>query len=320
MKEVKIVVLDGYTLNPGDLSWDALQAWGETAIYDRTPVEQIYERAKEADIILTNKTPLAKDIIEQLPKLRYIGVLATGYNIIDMAAARTHGIVVTNVPSYSTGSVAQFVFAMMLEFCHHIAAHNEAVHHGEWTNSIDFSFTKSRLTDLEGKTIGIVGFGSIGQQVARIASAMGMHVLAYSRTTKQVPGLEHVVQTKLERLLRESDFVSLHCPLTAETEKMIRCETLSLMKRDAILINTARGGLIHEQDLADALNEGCIAGAALDVLSKEPPQADHPLLQARHCIITPHIAWATFEARKRLMATAVANIAAFRSGHPQNTV
>lgn len=311
---MNIVVLDGYTLNPGDLSWDGLTALGHATIYDRTPPELIVERAAEADIVLTNKTPMTASTLERLSKLRYIGVLATGYNIVDTDAARLRGIPVTNVPTYGTHSVAQFVFAMLLELCHHVGRHDAAVKAGEWTSSADFCFTKSPLVELSGKTIGLIGLGKIGAQTARIASAMDMRVVAVGSGRRAPAPVEGVEWVGLEELLRQSDIVSLHCPLTPETAGMISKERLAWMKPSAFLINTSRGPLIAEQDLADALNEGRIAGAALDVLSVEPPSADNPLLSARNCIITPHIAWATKEARARLMETAVDNVRSFIDG------
>ncbi|MBE1445400.1 D-2-hydroxyacid dehydrogenase [Paenibacillus sp. OAS669] len=317
---MNIVVLDGYTLNPGDLSWDKISRLGLTTIYDRTPAELIVERAADAEIVLTNKTPLSAATLEKLPKLRYIGVLATGYNIVDIHAAREKGIPVTNIPTYGTHSVAQFVFAMILELCHRIGRHDEAVKAGEWTSSIDFCFTKSPLIELSGKTIGLIGLGKIGTQTARIAQAMNMRVLAAGSGRSRPQPVEGVEWTDMETLLRASDIVSLHCPLTPDTEQLINRERLAWMKPTAFLINTARGGLIHEQDLADALNGQAIAGAALDVLSVEPPPADNPLLTARNCIITPHIAWATQEARARLMDTAAYNVAAFLEGKPIHIV
>jgi len=311
---MNIVVLDGYTLNPGDLSWDGLTALGHATIYDRTPPEFIVERAAEADIVLTNKTPMTASTLERLPKLRYIGVLATGYNIVDTDAARLRDIPVTNVPTYGTRSVAQFVFAMLLELCHHIGRHDAAVKAGEWTSSADFCFTKSPLVELSGKTIGLIGLGKIGAQTARIARAMDMRVVAVGSGRRAPAPVEGVEWVGLEELLRQSDIVSLHCPLTPETAGMISKKRLAWMKPSAFLINTSRGPLIVEQDLADALNEGRIAGAALDVLSVEPPRADNPLLSAANCIITPHIAWATKEARARLMETAVDNVRSFIGG------
>jgi len=306
---MKITVLDGYCLNTGDLSWDPLRTFGEVEVFDRTPADQAVERAAGSAIVLTNKTPLPAAALDQLPDLRYIGVLATGYNVIDIEAAKRQGIVVSNVPTYGTASVAQFVFALLLELCHHVQLHADAVRAGEWTHSPDWCFSKSPLIELEGKTMGIVGYGRIGRQTARIAEAFGMSVLWWDRP----PGL-----SSLDDLLRQSDVLSLHVPLSEETRGLINTQTLALMKPTAILINTSRGPLIQEADLAAALNSGRIAGAALDVLSMEPPP-ENPLLAARNCLITPHMAWATTEAR-RLMSSVIENVGAFLSGRPQNVV
>jgi Lactate dehydrogenase and related dehydrogenases len=317
---MNIVVLDGYTLNPGDLSWAAFEALGQVTVYDRTEPSLVVERAQEADVILTNKTPLNADIIASLPKLRYIGVLATGCNIIDLSAAAEHGITVTNIPDYSTMSVAQLVFAYVLEHCHHVQRHSDAVKEGQWSRSEHFMFANYPMVELAGKSIGIIGYGQIGQQVARIALALGMKVLVNSRTEKQIAGLESVTFTSLEQLLSASDYVTLHCPLTEQTQRLINNETISLMKPSAYLINTARGGHIAEEELAAALNEGRLAGAAVDVLSVEPPSAGNPLIGAKNCLITPHIGWATFEARQRLMAMAANNLAQYQAGKPINRV
>ncbi|WP_159882071.1 D-2-hydroxyacid dehydrogenase [Paenibacillus puerhi] len=317
---MNIVVLDGFTLNPGDLSWDALHTLGSVRVYDRTPEEEIVSRAAGADIVLTNKTPLSRDTLADLPKLQYIGVLATGYNIVDTQAAAERDIVVSNIPSYGTDSVAQYVFALLLELCHRVQRHSDAVHQGEWERSSDFCFTKSPLTELAGKTMGIIGLGRIGWRTARIAQAFGMQVLAAGSGRTPLTSEEGVQRVTLDQLLSRSDVVSLHCPLTPETTRLINAATLGAMKPSAFLINTSRGGLIAEQDLADALRAGTIAGAALDVLSAEPPDADNPLLRAPNCIITPHIAWATLEARRRLMDTAVDNVRCFLQGKPANVV
>ena len=317
---MKLTVLDGYCLNPGDLSWDGMRRFGELTVFDRTRAEEAAERAAGAEIVFTNKTPLTAAVLEQLPALRYIGVLATGYNIVDVAAARKRGIVVTNIPTYGTASVAQMVFALLLEHCHNVRLHAEAVRAGEWSRNPDWCFWKAPLAELAGKTMGIVGFGRIGRQVGRIADAMGMRVLAsdtYQGNTPDWPGFRWA---EADELLRESDVVSLHAPLFPETRGMINARTLALMKPTAILINTSRGPLIVDQDLADALNAGRLAGAGLDVLSIEPPAADNPLLSARNCLVTPHIAWATHEARSRLMDLAVENVAAFLAGKPVNVV
>ncbi|WP_072332779.1 MULTISPECIES: D-2-hydroxyacid dehydrogenase [unclassified Paenibacillus] len=317
---MNLVVLDGFTLNPGDLSWAGLEALGKVTVYDRTKPEEVLSRAANTELVLTNKTPLSRETIGQLPGLRYIGVLATGYNVVDVEAAKERGITVTNVPDYGTLSVAQFVFSLLLELCQQVKLHSDAVHAGEWTRSADFCFTRSPLTELAGKTLGIIGFGTIGQQVARIGLAFGMEVVASATRPKTIPGLEQVKLMSNEEVLAVSDVVSLHCPLTRDTEGMINAGTIARMKRSAFLINTSRGGLIVENDLAAALQEGLLAGAGLDVLSAEPPPADHPLLGVPRCLITPHIAWATLEARQRLMETAVANVSAYLAGAPVNVV
>lgn len=316
---LKIVVLDGYALNPGDLSWDFFKTIGDLTVYPRTPTELVVERAKEAAIVLTNKTRLGEKDFASLARLKYIGVLATGYDVVDVAAARRRGIVVTNVPAYSTHSVAQLVFALLLELCHHVQEHSEAVKKGAWSACADYCFWNYPLIELAGKKMGIVGFGRIGRQVAAIAAALGMELLVHSRSAVDPGGLALRV-LDLDTLLSECDVLSLHCPLTPETAGLICARTLSLMKPSAFLINTARGGLIAEQDLADALNRGRIAGAALDVLAVEPPPPDNPLLAAANCIITPHIAWATFAARGRLMRIAAENLKAFLDGKPVNVV
>jgi glycerate dehydrogenase len=317
---MKIVVLDGYCLNPGDLSWDALRAFGEVEVYDRTPAEEAEARAQGAEIVLTNKTPLPADVLVRLSGLKYIGVLATGYNIVDVAAARAHGVTVCNIPTYGTASVAQFVFALLLELCHRVGAHSEAVRAGEWSANPDWCFWKSPLMELAGKTMGIVGFGRIGRATGRIADAMGMRVIANDAMQVGAPEWDGFRWAGVEELLRESDVVSLHVPLFPDTKHMINRATLALMKPSAFLINTSRGPLVADQDLADALNAGTIAGAGLDVLSVEPPVATNPLLGARNCVVTPHIAWATREARSRLMDIAVANLSDFLRGTPRNVI
>lgn len=317
---MKIVVLDGYTLNPGDLSWDGFERLGQVEVYDRTAPELAKERAREAHVVLTNKTPVRAELLAKLPALKYIGVLATGYDNVDVQTAGERGIAVTNVPGYGTESVAQTVFALLLELCQHVGLHDRSVKAGDWTASPDFSYWKTPLTELSGKTIGIVGYGRIGESVARIAHAFGMKVAAYKRHPYGAPPFDGFEWTDLPELLEKSDVVSLHCPLTPDTEELINRDSLARMKRSAFLINTARGRLIEEQDLADCLNTGRIAGAGLDVLSAEPPPADHPLLSAANCIVTPHQAWATREARARLMATAVGNLEAFLAGKSANRV
>ena len=314
---MNIVVLDGRTLNPGDLSWDALRALGTCAIHDRTAPDSIIPRARDAEILITNKTVLSRDTILQLPKLRFIGVLATGFNVVDTAAARERGVPVCNVPAYGTKSVAQLVMALLLELVHRTGHHAETVRAGRWSQSSDFCYWDHPLIELDGLTLGIVGYGRIGEAVAHVARALGMKIIAQSRTPKKVEGVTFV---ELDTLFREADVISLHCPLTPENKDLVNRARLAQMKPTAFLINTARGPLINEPDLAAALNSGRIAGAALDVLSVEPPPANHPLFTARNCIITPHIAWATRAARARLMEMAVANLKAFLAGHPQNVV
>ena len=317
---MKIVVLDGYTLNPGDLSWDRLKASGDLMVYDYTEKSDIHTRAVGAEILFTNKTPLTVEMMDQLPGLRYIGVLATGYNVVDVKAAAEREIIVTNIPTYGTNSVAQMVFALLLEMCHHVQLHSDAVFNGEWTHNRDFCFWKTPLIELSGKTIGIIGYGRIGRQVARIADAFGMRVLAYDKIQGQGSDLPSFAWASLDELLRQSDVISLHCPLFPDTAGLINQTSIAMMKPSAMLINTSRGGLIVDQDLADALNNGRIAGAALDVLSVEPPPADNPLLHAKNCLITPHISWATAEARSRLMDIAVDNLKSFLDGKPVNVI
>ena len=317
---MKIVVLDGFTLNPGDISWSGLEKAGEVVIYDRTPASDIIERAKDAEILLTNKTPLGKETLERLPSLRYIGVLATGYNVVDTDAARKKGIVVTNVPAYSTYSVAQLTFALLLELCLHVQKHSESVFAGDWVNSPDFSYQNYPLIELQGKTIGIIGFGNIGQKVADIAAAFGMSIICYSRTQTDEAHRINFRWVTTDELFRNADVVSCHCPLTEETRGLINMTNLKKMKKTAFVLNTSRGPVVNEEDLAFALNNDLIAGAGLDVLSVEPPLKDNPLLKAKNCVITPHFAWATRDARLRLMETAVSNLTAFLSGKPVNVV
>jgi len=317
---MKITVLDGYCLNPGDLSWDALRRLGELEVFDRTRPEQVAGRAAGAEIAFTNKTIITAETLDRLPTLRYIGVLATGYNIVDIEAAHRRGIVVTNIPTYGTASVAQFVFALLLELCHHVQLHSDAVRAGEWSRSPDWSFWKTPLVELAGKTMGIVGFGRIGRHTARIAAALDMRVIASDTFHGEDPALPDFRWASVEELLRESDAVSLHAPLFPETRGMINAASLQLMKPTAFLINTSRGPLVVDQDLADALNAGRLAGAGVDVLSIEPPAASNPLLSARNCLVTPHIAWATKEARERLMTLVVENLTAFLAGTPKNVI
>jgi glycerate dehydrogenase len=316
---MNIVVLDGYTLNPGDLSWNEIERLGNLIVYDRTVPDLVVERSKDAEIIITNKTVISAEVISQLEKLKYIGVLATGYNVVDMKAAYERGITVTNVPAYSTDSVAQLTFSILLELTMNVGIHNESVRRGNWVNSVDFSYSKSRLIELQGLTFGIIGFGRIGKAVAKIANAFEMKVLVNNRSQlKDIPDYITVVD-KLE-VFKNSDIVSLHVPLTAENNQFVNKDILDLMKPSAYLINTGRGGLLNENDLAEALNNNKISGAGLDVLSTEPPKKDNPLLNAENCIITPHIAWATIAARKRLMKVAVNNVKTFMDGKPQNVV
>lgn len=315
-----ITVLDGYTLNPGDMSWEKLGELGDLTVYDRTIPTEIIERAKGSEIVLTNKTVLDRKVIEQLPDLKYIGVLATGYNVVDIKAATERGITVTNIPAYSTASVAQMVFALLLAVTNRVEYFTEENRAGRWSRSADFCYWDFPLTELAGKYFGIVGLGNIGRSVARIANAFGMKVLALtSKPERELPeGVEKA--ESLEDLLRRSDVVSLHCPLTDQTRSLINSQTLRMMKPTAILINTGRGPLVNEYDLAEALKTGVIAAAAADVLSTEPPAADNPLLSAPHFYITPHVAWASTEARHRLMDIAVDNVKSFLSGTPKNVV
>lgn len=310
---MKIVVLDGYTLNPGDLSWKGFEKYGDITVYDRTPKDQVISRIGDASVVLTNKTPITKEIFDGCPNMKYIGVLATGYNVVDVAEAKSKGVIVTNIPTYGTDSVAQFVFALLLEICHNVGEHSESVKDGEWSGSADFCYWHKPLIELAGKTMGIIGYGRIGRRVAEISKAFGMKVLAYDITMA-----EDCVD--LETVLRRSDVISLHCPLFKDNVGLINKETIKLMKDNVIIINTSRGPLINEKDLADALNSGKVYAAAVDVLSTEPPKADNPLLSAKNCYITPHIAWAPKEARIRLMDIAVENLGAFVEGKTINVV
>lgn len=316
----KIVVLDGYTLNPGDLSWDGFQSIAPIEVHERTETAKIVERSRGAEFILTNKTPLSAETLTQLPDLRYVGVLATGYNIVDVKAAKERGIPVCNIPTYGTASVAQHTFALILELTIQAKLHGDAVRAGEWSSCQDWCFWKTPLTELEGKSLGIVGFGRIGRRVAEIGNAFGMRIIAHDSVTANAPPYAGFRWATIEDLLRESDVVSLHCPLFPETQGLMNAARLRLMKPSALLINTSRGPLIVDQDLADALNAGIIAGAGVDVLSVEPPAASNPLLSAKNCLVTPHIAWAAKEARARLMNLAVENLTAFVNGKPQNVV
>lgn len=317
----KIVVLDGYAANPGDISWEPWNALGEVIVYDRTAPDQVVERAQGAEVVLTNKVILSSEVLAQLPALRYVGVLATGYNVVDLDAARDQGVIVTNIPAYSTASVAQMVFAHLLNITHHVADHAQSVADGGWQNSVDFCYWNSPLIELDGLTLGIVGVGNTGLATARIAQAMGIKVMAYSSKSAealQALGIDKAADYK--QLFAEADVVSLHCPLTSETHHLVNAERLSWMKPSAILINTGRGPLVDEQALADALNQDRIYAAGVDVLTQEPPRQGSPLIGARHCYITPHIAWATSAARRRLMQVALENVAAYLAGNPQNVV
>jgi glycerate dehydrogenase len=315
----RIVVLDGHTVNPGDLPWDDLAALGELEVFPRTAPELIVERALGADVLVTNKTPLDAATLEKLPALRGISVLATGYNVVDTNAARARKIPVSNVPAYSTASVAEHAVALMLELTHHVGLYARAVAEGDWARSRDFTFWNEPLVELAGKTLGIVGFGAVGKRVAALGVALGMRVLSTPsrRVSEPPPGVEF---SELGALFVESDVVSLHCPLTEETARLVRRERLDTMRRAALLVNTARGGLVDEGDLARALEAGTLGGAALDVLSVEPPPGDHPLLRAPRCIVTPHQAWTTFAARKRLLEATARNVAAILAGQPVNVV
>lgn len=317
---MKIVILDGYTLNPGDLSWDSLKEFGDVTIYDRTPKEKIVERISDAEIVYTNKTPLTKDIFERCPSIKWVGVLATGYNVVDIETAKDRGIPVCNVPTYGTNAVAQMVFALLLELCHHVGDHSKSVFDGQWSRSKDFCYWNHPLTELTDKTMGIIGLGKIGQATARIAHAFGMKVLAYD--TNRVNGLESDTPkyVGLVELLSNSDVISLHCPLFDSTRGIINKTTIEQMKDGVMVINTSRGALIVEEDLKAALDSGKVGGAACDVVSAEPIECDNVLLTAQNMIITPHIAWAPLESRQRLMEVAVNNLREFLMGNITNAV
>lgn len=319
---MKIVVLDGYALNPGDLSWQGFEELGEVTVYDRTSYtdkQEIIERIGDAEAILTNKTPITADVLKACPQLTYIGVLATGYNVVDLAAAKEQGITVTNIPSYSTNAVAQATFALLLEVTNQVGHHNRSVHQGDWQTSKDFSYWQTPLMELAGKTIGLIGYGAIAQAVATIAHAFQLKVIYFNHRPKPAQA-DWAKQVSLAELYQEADIISLHVPQFPETEKMIDRTALAQMKSSAILINTARGGLIDEGAVAEALHTGQIAALAADVVSKEPIAADNPLLQEPNCYLTPHIAWAPVETRRRLMGIAVANLSGFKAGTPQNVV
>ena len=316
---MKIVVLDGHALNPGDLSWDCLRQFGEVTVYDRTPEDMVVNRIGDADIILLNKVVITADILDRCPSIKLICVLATGYNVVDCNAAQQRGIPVCNVPAYGTDAVAQFTFALLLEICHQVGHHDRAVHAGRWADSPDFCFWDTPQMELVGKTIGIIGFGRIGRAVGRIARAFGMNVLAYNRS-RCAEGAAIGEYVSLEDLLQRSDVVSLHCPLTTENRHMINKDTIRMMKDGAILLNTARGPLVDEQALCDALSDGKLRFAAADVAAVEPIPTDSPLLRAPNCILTPHMAWAPVESRQRILDCTVASIRAFMAGSPRNTV
>ncbi len=317
---MKIVVLDGYTLNPGDLSWEELERFGEITVYDRTPIDRIVERIGDAEVIFTNKTPLTRETLKKACSVKYIGVLATGYNVVDIAAAKESGITVTNIPTYGTYAVAQFVFALLLEICHHVGEHSKSVRDGKWESCPDFCFWNYPLIELHGKTMGIIGLGRIGQSVAKIAQSLGMNVIAYDKyENKELQG-ETLKYASMEELLADSDIISLHCPLFESNMGMINKNTIAKMKTGVIIINTSRGPLIIEEDLAEALNCGKVYAAAVDVVSSEPIKSDNPLLTAKNCIITPHIAWAPKEARQRLLNIAAENLKSFLEDKPVNTL
>lgn len=317
---MKIVVLDGYTLNPGDLNWNEISSLGELTVYDRTQntVSAILKAIDDAEVVFTNKTMLCAEVLKKVPSIKYIGVLATGYNVVDVNCARERGVVVTNIPDYGTDSVAQFAMGLLLQLCHRIGEHSLAVHSGAWVRSPDFSFWNFPLVELSGKTMGIVGYGKIGRKMAQIAKAFGLNVLIYTKTKSRK--LEVGEYVEFDQLLKKSDVISLHCPLTLDTEGLIDKVAIQKMKTGVLFLNTARGGLVVEKDLKEALRSGKIAGAALDVVSVEPMSNDHPLLGVKNCIITPHIAWATREARTRLMAMATENLRAYLKGKPVNVV
>lgn len=317
---MKIVVLDGYALNPGDLSWKGFEDLGHLTVHDRTSPEEIVQRAAGADAILTNKVPVRASVIKQLPQLKYIGVLATGYNIIDVDAASQQNVVVCNIPDYGSYSVAQLTFALLLELCHHVQRHSDTARQGKWSSSKDWCYWDYPLVELAGKTMGIIGFGTIGQKVADMATAFGMNIVGAARNPGDQSHRRNFRWVSIPELLELSDVVSIHCPLTPETKGLINAESLRTMKKSAFLLNTSRGQIIVDEDLSEALNHDIIAGAGLDVLSVEPPPKENPLFSAKNCVITPHIAWATREARSRLMQMAVANLRAYQQGQPANVV
>ena len=318
---MKIAVLDGYTSNPGDLSWDAFEELGELTVHDRTKPEEVVSRCAGCEVVFTNKVVMDAGIMDQLPDLKYIGVLATGTNVIDLEHASQKGICVTNIPGYSTDSVVQHILAFMLHFSSMVSIHNDAVHQEDWVNSKDFSFTLGTLNELSGSTLGIIGLGTIGRKLARVADAMGMKIIAAHQSSMNRLELSYEVEwLPVDEVFARADFLSLNCPLTPETDRVVNAERLQKMKSSAVLINTGRGPLVDEQALADALTQETIAGAGLDVLSAEPPSADNPLLTAKNCVITPHVAWASLQARRRLLAIAAENLSAYLNGDAQNRV
>ena len=316
---MKIVVLDGYTENPGDLSWDGLRALGELTVYDRTRPEEAASRIQDAEIIVTNKVPVTRALLDQCTGIRYVSVLATGYNVVDLKAASERGIPVSNVPAYSTAAVGQFTIGMLLEICCQIGFHDRSVHNGDWAACPDFCYWKTPLIELAGKTMGIIGFGRIGRHVGKMARALGMDVIAFNRS-RSPEGALIADYVELDELLRRSDVISLHCPLFPETREIINKDTIAKMKDGVIIINNSRGPLVAEQDLADALNSGKVYAAGLDVVSSEPISGDNPLLHAKNCIITPHISWASIESRRRIIASTAENIRAWLAGAPRNVV
>jgi Lactate dehydrogenase and related dehydrogenases len=322
---MKIVVLDGYTLNPGDITWEGLEKLGELKVYDRTSYdcsgeELIIERVGDAEVVFTNKTPLSKNALKKMPNLKFIGVLATGFNIVDVDAAKELGIAVTNIPTYGTEAVSQMAIALLLEICHHVGEHSQSVRCGAWSNNIDWCYWNYPLIELAGKTMGIIGYGRIGQGTGRIAQALGMNVLAYDQYKNQSLESDTMKYVELDELMAKSDVISLHCPLFESTKGIINKDTISKMKDGVKIINNSRGPLVVEEDLAEALNSGKVGAAALDVVSTEPIKMDNPLLKAKNCIITPHISWAPKESRERLMNIAVENLNQFLKGNPINVV
>ncbi len=317
---MKIVILDGYTGNPGDLSWEGFEKLGELTVWDRTSSEEVRERIKDAEIIISNKTKLTSEVFDAFPKMRYLGVLATGYNIVDLEAADRHHVTVTNIPAYSTATVAQHTIALLLELCNHVGQHNASVQEGNWSACRDFCYWETPIIELDGKTMGLIGFGNIARAVARVAEGLGMNIVAYCRHPDRTLENERIHFASLEELYAVSDVISLHCPLTEQTRGMICRESIAKMKDGVLLLNTARGPLVVERDLREALESGKIGGAGVDVASREPIQPDNPLLGAKNCIITPHIAWAAKEARARLIDIAVKNVEAFLAGRPVNVV